>query len=179
MQWKTLKSEIILQTDFFKIHQDQCQKPDGGIVPAYYTIDRPDAAVIAAFTKAKELILIKQYRHPVKEISTEIPAGYINPDETEILKAAERELLEETGYKAAKIIPLNQTWASAGIMSNKVDFFLALDCEKIQDQSLDPHENISIHLAPWTTANDIINQHKIKDLGSVCGLFLAEQHDLS
>ena len=183
MQWKTLKSAAILKTDFFTIHQDQCLKPDGGIVAAYYTIDQPNAAVIAAFTKEKEIILIKQYRHPVKSISTEIPAGHINPDETNLIQAAERELLEETGYKPSKILALNQSWASAGIMSNQVDFFIGLNCEKIQDQNLDPHENIDTFLTPWTTAADIIEKHNIKDLGSITSLFLAEQyfkdHDLS
>ncbi len=175
MNWKKLRSEIVYQNNFFEIEQDQCEKPDGSLIEEYYIVKRPDVAVIAAFTPEMELIMITQYRHPVQSIDFELPAGHIDPNEN-ILEAAQRELLEETGYKAEKLEQISAHFASSGLMNNTVHFFIGFNAKKIQEQSLDPNEAIDVKITPWLEALKLHEQGKVKDLGSAMGVLLAKEY---
>ena len=175
MKWEILNSEIAFSTNHFKIEKDKCKKTDGKIIEDYYTIKRPNVVVIAAFTSKKDLVLIKQYRHPVKDIDHELPAGYIEDGE-EIEKAAARELLEETGYQAEKLIHLKTTYASAGTMDNNIYFFIGINAKKIQEQNLDETEELEVELTKWEKALEMFNKGQIKDMGSVLGIYIAKEY---
>ncbi|MEK7085873.1 MAG: NUDIX hydrolase [Patescibacteria group bacterium] len=176
MPWKILKSEIVLKNKFFSIKKDKCQKTDNKIVNNYFTVNRPEVAVIAAFTPQKKLIIINQYRHPVKSLDYELPAGYLEPHDTNITQAAQRELLEETGYKAAKLKKIHETYASAGFMNNRVHFFIGFNAKKIQKQQLDESEELTVHLLSFKKALKLLKEEKIKDLGSVAGILLVKEY---
>lgn len=176
MAWKTLKSVTILENKFFNIKKDKCRKKDSTIVKSYYTVNRPDVVVIAAFTPTKHLILIEQYRHPVKSLDFELPAGYLEKKDTKIEKAAARELLEETGYKCPSLKKIGATFASAGFMNNTVHFYIGFKAKKIQKQSLDQSEELDVRITSWEKALTMVKQGRIKDLGSVAGILLAEKY---
>lgn len=183
MSWKVLKSEEIIKNKFFSVQKDRCEKTDGTIVENYYTVKRPDVAIIAAFTPKMELVIIRQYRHPVKSLDYELPAGFIEPYETDIAQAAKRELLEETGYETESLKKIQETFSSAGFMSNHVNFFIGFNAKKVAEQKLDRNEELKPHIIPWPKALKLVEQEKIKDLGSVTGILLVknylEKHDLS
>mgnify|MGYP003388420512 FL=1 len=71
----------------------------------YYTLKIPDSSVILPITKANEFIIIKQFRESLDDYSLELPAGFIEDNETPE-EAAKRELLEETGYTSNELIYL-------------------------------------------------------------------------
>lgn len=175
MHWKTLKSEKVFETPYFQIHKDTCLKPDGDRAE-YFVIDRMDVAIITAFTNKNELILIRQYRHPVRSISTEVPAGYLEANETKPEQAAARELLEETGYQAEKVIKLEESWVSSGMTNNKIHFHIGLNCQKIQEQNLDPNEHIEVLTTAWINSKSIIREQNIKEANSITALLLAEKY---
>lgn len=176
MSWKILKSQTVLKNKFFSIKKDKCQKTDGTITNDYFTVHRPDVAIIAAFTPQKKLIMIRQYRHPVKAMDYELPAGYLEPRDTNISQAAQRELLEETGYKAEKLKKIHTAYASAGFMNNNVHFFIGFNAKKISKQNLDESEELTVHIVPWQKALKLLKQEKIKDLGSVAGIMLTKDY---
>ncbi len=176
MNWKVLASKFALKNSFFTIEEDKCQKTDGTVVEKYYTIHRPDAAVIAAFTEKMELILIDQYRHPVKSVDIELPAGYIEKSEKNMEQAAKRELLEETGYKVDKLIKLQACHASAGLMSNNLHFFIAFDAKKVQEPQLDQNEEIKVRITPWNKVPQLLKEERIKDMASVAGILMVEKY---
>jgi len=176
MAWKTLKSEIILENDFFKVQKDRCEKTNGEIIENYYTVHRPNVAIIIAFTPDMRLILINQYRHPVHSTDYELPAGFIEPFENDIMQAAKRELLEETGYEAESLTKIQETFSSAGFMSNHVNFFIGFNAKKIADQKLDDNEELEVEITAWNKALQMLKEEKIKDLGSVTGILLAKNY---
>ena len=176
MAWKTLKSKTVLKNNFFNIQKDKCRKTNGQIVESYYTVNRPDVVVIAAFTPKNEIILIEQYRHPVKSLDFELPAGYLEKKDKDIKKAAQRELLEETGYQCISLKKIGETYASAGFMSNTVHFYIGFNAKKIQDQKLDQSEELDVRITHWKKALTMVKKGKIKDLGSVAGILLAEKY---
>ena len=176
MAWKVLKSETILENKFLKVHKDRCEKTDGSIVEDYYTVDRPDAAIIAAFTPEMHLVMIKQYRHPVRSLDYELPAGFIEPFETDTIQAAKRELLEETGHQCSSLEKMQETFSSAGFMSNHVHFFIGFNAKKISEQNLDDNEEIEAQILPWPEALKLLEQEKVKDLGSIACILLAKNY---
>lgn len=177
MHWKTLKSQIVLKNKFLEVTKNRCQKTDGKIVPEYYVIKKSDVVIIAAFTKKMELILINQYRYPIKNWDIELPAGYLEPkDKNNLKKAATRELLEETGYKAKSLEKIGEAYASAGMMNNTVNFFIGFNAEKISEQKLDESEELKVKVEPWKKVLQLLKDEKIKDLGSVGGILLAKNY---
>ncbi len=176
MHWKILKSKTALENPFLKIQEDRCEKQDGSVVETYYTVKRDDVVVIVALTKDMDLVMINQYRHPVKQIVLEIPAGYIDSTDTNIEEAAMRELLEETGHKVENPRKIGESFASSGLMNNKVHFFLGFDAIKIQEPNLDENEELEPVLHSWEEALKAINEGRITDLGSLTGILLAKEY---
>ena len=105
--------------------------------------------VIVALTPDRRLLLVEQYRPPVDCHVIELPAGLAgdSPDaEDESLEdAARRELLEETGHRAAAMIRLFHGPPSAGITSEQLTFFLAPDARYIHAGGGDESEDITVH----------------------------------
>lgn len=101
-----------------------------------------DATAIFAITKQKEILLVIQPRTPLPtntKIDIELPAGYIEPNETPEI-AAMRELEEETGYKAEDIKIIDEYYPSLGYSGEKIYIALAIGCEKVTNQHLDKDE---------------------------------------
>ncbi len=86
-------------------------------------------------------LMVKQFRHGSERITAEFPAGVVDPGE-EPLVAAKRELLEETGYQAEKLIEIGNISPNPAIMSNRVYTYLAVNPKKIADQHLDIDERV-------------------------------------
>ena len=109
-----------------------------------------EAAVILAITPADEVILVEQYRVPIGRACLELPAGLIG-DETAgepIADAANRELEEETGYRAGRIESLGAFHSSPGMVSEGFTLVRAHDLTKVGDGGGDGDENITVHLVP-------------------------------
>ena len=100
-------------------------------------LHRPNASAIIAF-KNNKILVVSQNRFP-NEINIEIPSGNIEKNETPI-EAAHRELLEETGYQAKKIVPLVSFHTTIGYSTQKIFCFIAKDFVKIAEPNLDEGE---------------------------------------
>jgi ADP-ribose pyrophosphatase len=98
--------------------------PDGDTV-GREVVEHPGAVAVLAIDEAERVLLIRQYRHPVSALLWEIPAGLRDIDGEPPLVTAERELLEETGYRAADWRVLADFFSSPGSSTERVRVFLA------------------------------------------------------
>jgi ADP-ribose pyrophosphatase len=108
-----IASEQILQGGFFRAVRDTVRLPDGGTATREYIL-HPGAVVVVPMLDDGRIVLERQYRHPVREVLFELPAGKLDAGEDR-LACARRELLEETGYSASE-------WAYAGKMALAVGY---------------------------------------------------------
>jgi ADP-ribose pyrophosphatase len=92
-------------------------------------VEHPGAVAVVAMNDQDQVLMIRQYRHPVGEFLWEVPAGLLDVEgESEVL-AAERELLEETGYRADELEPLIDFYTTPGGNSEKIRVFSARGLE--------------------------------------------------
>ena len=103
----------LLQGSFFQAVRDTVRLPDGQTATRDYIL-HPGAVVVVPLLDDGRIVLERQYRHPVREVLIEMPAGKLDAGEDR-LACAQRELLEETGYSARE-------WAYAGKMALAVGY---------------------------------------------------------
>lgn len=128
------------------LRQERWLGPDGE--SEHPVLEFPDWVDVVALTSGGEIVLVEQYRHPVRQVRLEFPAGAIEPDEPP-LAAARRELREETGFVSDRWQRLGSAWVHPDVQSNRIHSFLALDARRIADQALDQGEMIRCVRLPF------------------------------
>ena len=146
---------------------------DNGVSTDLDYIEHPGAAAIVPIIAPGEVLLIKQYRHALKQYIWEIPAGTLDPGEP-VMDCARRELIEETGYAAEAWRKLGDITPVPGYSDERVHLFLATELAAAR-QELDADEVIAVHRMPLAQALDMVTQGEIKDAKSICGLLLAHK----
>jgi ADP-ribose pyrophosphatase len=146
---------------------------ENGVTSDMDFIQHPGAAAMVPMLSSREVVLIRQYRHAIREFIWEIPAGTLDPDETP-LTCARRELIEEIGYSATDWHQLGTITPLPGCSDERIHIFLALDL-KAAEQHLDDDEMINVHKMNLSEAMQMILAGKISDGKTISGLFLASQ----
>jgi len=111
-------------------------------------VKRKDAVMIFALTKRKEVILERIYRVPLKSFSLELPAGMLDKKRESKREAAKRELLEETGYLAKKLIFVKSAPFNPGLESTQLSLFFAPDVEYLGNKKSEDVEEIEVIKVP-------------------------------
>jgi ADP-ribose pyrophosphatase len=104
---------------------DQVRTANGHLVRREY-LTHPGAVGVLAFESPQKIILVKQYRYPIKQFTYEIPAGMLGIGENP-LACVKRELEEETGYRAANISKLVSYWPTAAFSTEIIHLYVARD----------------------------------------------------
>lgn len=142
-KWKILDSEYLIERPWLTARRDRVQLPSGIVHPEYYVLEYPTWVNVIARDKNGDFIMVRQYRHGLQDVFTELVAGVVEDGE-EPLQAARRELLEETGYG-------NGSWELNMVISqnpacttNLTYSFIATDVEPVDTQHLDKTEDIAV-----------------------------------
>src|SRR5438067_12371961 len=128
----------------------------------------PGAVVIIGFLPDDRILLIRNRRYAVGQLLIELPAGTLEKGEDPI-NCAGRELLEETGYLAGRLVPIGNFFTSPGILSEKMYAFAAYDLEK-QKQALETGEEIEVLATPFEQAVMMIKDGQIHDGKTIAAL---------
>ena len=143
--WKEENRRTVYTCPIFRVEELDCRSPDQ-VLNTYTVLNTSDWAIVVPVLdteRGREFVMVRQWRHGAQELSLEFPGGVFEKGE-DAQAAAERELLEETGYRAGKIEKLGVFNPNPAIMSNKVHFFLAQDLVPISGQNLDDDEYVEV-----------------------------------
>src|SRR5438128_1509631 len=124
LKWKVLSSEYLFNDTWLKARKDRCIRHDGKIVDPYYVMEYPEWATAFALTHDNKILLVKQYRHALGEVSIELPGGCVDAKDATLEAAIRRELLEETGYTFDTAEYLGKTSANPSTNANTLHMFL-------------------------------------------------------
>jgi ADP-ribose pyrophosphatase len=146
---------------------------DNGVTSEMDFIQHPGAAAMVPMLNQTEIVLIKQYRHAIREFIWEIPAGTIDPRESPI-NCAKRELIEEIGYSAHNWHQLGTITPLPGYSNERIHIFIASNLRPAE-QHLDEDEMINVNVVKLDEALKMILTGEISDGKTISGLFLASQ----
>lgn len=166
MPMKILSSQELLSTPIFRVTMERAVDPDGFEIRRAIVRHR-GSAVMMAVDARRRVLLVRQYRLPARDYLWELPAGRIDPGETP-LRAARRELREETGCIARNWTRLVEFFPSPGYVEEKMTIFLA---ENLRLGQAQPMEDERIETG-WFTINQIgkmIESGEIRDAKTVIG----------
>ena len=171
--FKVLKSEKLYVGKVFNLVVDHVEYPSGnrGIREV---AQHPGGAVVVPVLPRGDVLLVRQFRYPMKQYLYELPAGKLNPNEDPRICAA-RELEEETGYVAESWEKLTAIYTTPGFCDELLHIYLARDVKKSgKGQQLEEGElNLTIETVPFQKAVTMIETGEIVDSKSICGILLA------
>ena len=160
MKWKILSSTYLLKNKWLTVRRDQVRMPSGVEMDDYYVLEYPTWINVLAITKDGHFVLERQYRHGTQSIDYELCAGTCEPGE-EPLHAAQRELMEETGFGGGVWTLYCKSAPNPAAMTNFNYTFLAKGVEKISEAHQEQTEDINVYLVSFEELKDITNKNQI------------------
>src|SRR3989344_6151244 len=142
MRFKIISSEIIDENPWWKYKHDKYRSLSGEEGDYYYG-ECSGAAMVVPVLDDGRLVLINQYRYLSDRFNVEFPCGGIDVNESPTV-AAERELLEETGFKVNELVSIGCFESSRTFLKDRIHIFVATNVEKTIEQNLERTEVIEV-----------------------------------
>lgn len=164
---KTLNSEYVYQGKVIDVRKDDVEISTGA-KSMRIVVEHPGGVVIVAQKDKNTVLMVKQYRYPIKAVDLELPAGKLEKGENPFL-AAQRELEEETGYKAKSWHDLGYIYTTPGFCDEKLYLYYATDLEFVGEH---PDDGEIIQCFEFTIDEvfDKIKVGEINDSKTICAL---------
>ena len=167
---KTLDSKVVYDGKVMTVIRDDVEVSDGH-KSFREVVLHSGGVVIAAMKDDETILLVKQYRYPLKHVNIELPAGKLEKGENPDF-AAKRELEEETGYQAKTWKSLGYINTTPGICTEKLYLYLAKELKFVGDHP-DVGEILKCSEYKLKDVMQMINAGKINDAKTICTLFRA------
>lgn len=144
--WRVLDRRYVYdRSPYMVMREDTVQLPNGAIIQDYFVFEYPNWVSVLAVTTDEQFVLIRQYRHGIGAVHYELAAGVVDAGET-LLRSAQRELLEETGYGGGEWQPWLSACANPGTHTNTCHIFLAKGVSRIAEAQLEHTEDIQVSI---------------------------------
>lgn len=171
--WKRISSKILFKSKWFFLLKDKVKLPRGEEVDYFY-MEHPGTSVVIPLTSQGEVLMIEQYRYPVKETCLELPAGGLRGEHPE--DCARREVEEEIGHRCRNLTLLGTFYPSNSISNEQVYVFLGEDLEVVPAKQEITEGSIRVVKKNLEEILDDISSGKIKDGPTIIALFMAERY---
>jgi ADP-ribose pyrophosphatase len=169
-----LNRKLMYHCRVFDVYEGDVQLPDGRIFQQSW-IDHPPCIAVVPVNPEGNLVLIRQYRKATGGIIVEIPAGNMDRAGEEVEACVQRELAEEVGFQAGRLIRLFEGYLVPGYCNEYMYFYLALD---LHPASLPGDEDEYIRVMPtsFAEAREMIRDKRIIDVKTALGIQMAREY---
>ncbi len=172
-QWKTISRKMILNHSKYLIVEDHSiELPNGRVLEHWSWLDMPDYIIVVTLTEQGDYLCFRQTKYAVEGTSLAPVGGYLEPGE-EPLAAAQRELLEETGYESPEWISLGTFVSDGNHGAGKAHLFLARHAHKVTDPIADDLEEQQLLRLTKPQLDEALEGGEFKVLGWTAGVALA------
>jgi 8-oxo-dGDP phosphatase len=163
--WPVVSSAELVRGRLVTLLTDKVRMPDDELAERDVVI-HPGAVAVLALDDAGQVLLIRQYRHPVRRLLWEIPAGLRDVSGEPAWATARRELLEEAGYRARDWRVLADYYTSPGFSTERLRVFLARDLEFVPEAERDfvPEAEEAELISAWLPLDEAVRKVFAGDL---------------
>ena len=155
-RWPVVAASEQMKSWPITVRTDRVQMPDRTYAERT-VVTHPGAVAVLALDDTRRVLMIRQYRHPVERLLWEIPAGLRDADGEPPLRTAQRELLEETGYRAREWHTLVDYFTSPGISSERIRIFLARGIEPAGEVAHEREHEEKFIVADWVPLDEAVH----------------------
>lgn len=173
MAYKVVEKQVIFDSPRARLEIHHLEDVDTGKRARREVVVHPGAVVVLAIRDDRQILLIRNRRYAVDQTLLELPAGTLEKGE-DPMNCAGRELLEETGYLAGRLVPLGSFFTSPGILSEKMYAFVAYDLEPHQ-AALDEGEEIELAPTSLDDAIELVRTGDIRDGKTIATLLMYDR----
>lgn len=164
---KILKSTVIYEGKVFGVRRDEVVEPNG-LRAIREVITHPGSVVVLPLLQNERFVMIRQYRHATRQYLWELVAGRIDSGET-VKKAAARELLEETGYRAKRYSVFLDLFPTPGFLEERMYIVLA---EGLTEGKAQPEEDekIEVRIFGAKKLKQMMQDGRLRDAKTIAAL---------
>lgn len=146
--WPVVSAAEQLKNWLVTVRTEKVRMPDNQSAERTI-VTHPGAVAVLALDDAGRVLMIRQYRHPVRRLLWEIPAGLRDAEGETLLRTARRELMEETGYRAREWHTLVDYFSSPGFSTERLRIFLARGLEQAGDSGYERQHEEKFLVSDW------------------------------
>jgi len=173
-KWRVLAKKEMSLGKFCPIIKYSVEKPSGEKIEDYYTTDFGSGVMVVPVTEEGKIIMVRQYRLAVDEVTLEFPAGRIEEGETNE-EAASRELFEETGFRAKEFKFLGKLVEVPSKNSGRVGVYLARCVAKNEGVDELKIGQTEVVVTDWDGVEKMILEGKITEALTMASWMLARK----
>ncbi|MBQ8029744.1 MAG: NUDIX hydrolase [Clostridia bacterium] len=170
---KTLSEKEIFKGKIITVHVDDVELSDG-TKSFREVVEHSGGVCVAALTEEMKLKFVRQFRYPYKKVLLELPAGKLEKGENP-LEAGMRELEEECGVIAEKVVSMGEIYPTVAYCSEIIYLYLATGLKETS-QNLDEGEFISVEEIELSKAVEMVMNGEIKDSKTVALILKTAKH---
>lgn len=159
--WESRGRRRVVETRIFSLDARALVHPRTGREHEFWILDTPDWCNIVPLTADGQVVMVRQRRHGIDAETLELPGGMIDPGDPSPAEAAQRELLEETGYRAERVVQTGVIAPNPALQTNRCWSFLARDVVKVAEPKLDGGEDIDVVLVPYAEIPERVQRGEI------------------
>ncbi|MDE3102197.1 MAG: NUDIX hydrolase [Chloroflexota bacterium] len=173
--WKRVRKGERKDYQILRVGEDVFADPRTGEEHDRVIIEADDWCNVLPLTTDGRVVLIKQFRFGSQEISLELPGGVVDEGETPD-EAVKRELEEETGYRAGRVVKLGVYRSNPAHFTNRVHSFVALECESVNDGHPDGSEDVAVELVRPRDLVRLVGEERVTHALMIASIGLAAVH---